>query len=293
MAIRLAYSDGHFVPEDQARVSRWDRGFTWGATVTDRCRTYCRKFFRLSDHLARLRRSCDLCAIPQPIPDAELELFARHLLEQNGPVTHPESELELTVLATPGEHAPLLAMFVDPLNLTRFQRLLERGASVVTLAGRQLPNSAVPRQAKMRSRMHWWLAEQAAREIDPDSQALLLNPDGTVTETAIANFAIVRGNTILTPPRSEVLDGISMRVVEEICPEIGLTFEEMPLTLGDLAGVDEAILTSTPFGVVGVSSINRQRIPWPGPVLGKLWGRWTERASMDIWQGIRRNLAGY
>src|SRR4051812_48594104 len=107
----IAYFNGHFVPEEQAKLSRRDARFTWGATVVDRARTYNRKFFRLPEHLARFRRSCEFCRIPQPVPDAELTMFAEHLLRENGEVAHPDDELALVMFATPGEGYPNLGMY--------------------------------------------------------------------------------------------------------------------------------------------------------------------------------------
>ncbi len=293
----IAYFDGHFVPEESARISLHDAGFVWGATVTDRVRTYQRKFFRLSEHLARFRRSCELCRIPQPVPDTELALFAEHLLEQNGPLTHPDFEMALVMLATPGEDrrgepggspnaggSPgSLIMYTEPVG-TRYQPWVEHGARLITPATRQLPVECVSPQAKMRSRMHWWIAEQEVRAVDPAASALLLDQSGHVTETAADNFAIVRLGAVLTPPRAAVLDGISLRVVEELCGELDIPFVEQPLTPAECFTADAALVTSTPFGVAGVSIVNGRPIPWPGSVLRRLHEAWSRLVGVDIWR---------
>src|SRR5262249_47796497 len=187
------YFNGHFIPEEQAKLSLHDAGFTWGATVVDRVRTYNRKFFRLPEHLARFRRSCELCRIPLREPDAELTMFAEHLLEQNGPLTHPDDELALVMFAAPGENhgdkaRGSLGMHTQHVDVMRHRPLIQRGAKLVTPAARHLPMQGVPPQAKMRSRMFWWIAEQQAHDVDPEASALLLDLSGHVTETAIANF---------------------------------------------------------------------------------------------------------
>ena len=68
----LAYLNDWFLPERLACLALNDAGFIWGATVTDLCRTFRRRPYRLADHLARFRRSCELALVPQPVPDDEL-----------------------------------------------------------------------------------------------------------------------------------------------------------------------------------------------------------------------------
>ena len=104
--------------------------------------------------------------------------------------------------------------------------------------------------------MHWWIAEQQVRDIDPHAWPLLLDAEGFVTETAAANFLIVRDGTVLSPPRSSILNGISLRVTEEICQQLSIPFREAPLTPIDCQHADEAVLTGTAFGLAGVSALD-------------------------------------
>jgi branched-subunit amino acid aminotransferase/4-amino-4-deoxychorismate lyase len=283
----IAYLNGHFVPEEQAKLSLHDAGFTWGATVVDRARTYNRKWFRLPDHITRFRRSCELCRVPQSVPDSELTRFAEHLLEQNGPLTHPDDELSLVMFATPGAGYANLGMHTAPVDGLRHRSLLKRGARLVTPEVRHVPLECIPPQAKMRSRMFWWIAEQQAHDIDAEASALLLDLSGHITETAIANFVIVRGGVVISPPRESILDGVSLCFVEELCGRLEIGFDEKRLRLEDCYSADEALLTSTPFGVAGVSALNGRPIPWPGRLLQRLHDSWSAEVGMDIWRGIR------
>jgi branched-subunit amino acid aminotransferase/4-amino-4-deoxychorismate lyase len=130
--------------------------------------------------------------------------------------------------------------------------------------------------------MTWWIAEQEAKEMEPGASALLLDTDGFVTETAAANFLIVRGGTVISPPRSSVLDGVSLRVVEELCAGLAIAFTERPLVLAECQAADEALLTGTAFCVAGVRRLNGVELPWPGPIWHRLLTAWSERVGMDI-----------
>ena len=118
--------------------------------------------------------------------------------------------------------------------------------------------------------------------LDPAATALLLDSEGHVTETAGANFLVVREGTVLTPPRSSVLGGISLQTTEELCSDLNIPFREQPLTIMDCLAAEEALLTSTPYGIAGVSRINVVALPWPGPVLGRLLDAWDRRVGLNI-----------
>ena len=286
MADPLAYWNGRFLAAAELAIPLDDLGFLWGATVTDRARTYNGKLFRLADHVARFRRSCDLCRISQPVADAEIVAISERLVASNLPLAGTDGELVLVMFATPGDGRgnPTLSLHTVPFSFETYRTLLQSGATLVTPSVRNLPPECVPPAAKMRSRLFWWIAEQEAQTVDPHAHALLLNRDQFVTETCIANFAVVRRGTVLTPPRSTVLDGVSLRVVEELCGELGVPFAETPLGLEDCYTADEALVTSTPYGVAGVAAINGRRLSFPGPVLSRLHAAWSRMVGRDIWR---------
>src|SRR5207302_2034678 len=139
---------------------------------------------------------------------------------------------------------------------------------------------------KQRSRLHWWLAEREVQALTPGASALLLDEAGHVTETAAANFLIVRQGTVLSPPRSDILGGVSLLVTQELCHQLGIPFREQTLDLTDCLAADEAFLTSTPYGIAGVRALNHVLLPWPGPIVRRLLAAWNECVGLDIEQQI-------
>jgi branched-chain amino acid aminotransferase len=289
------YVNGQFLPGPLVLPSR-DAGFVFGATVTDLCRTFRHKLFRLDDHLARFRQSCRLCRVPLPISDHELRLDAEKLVEHNAALLPPAGgDLALVLLATPGpigyyaglsggpgDGPPTYAMHTFPLPFARYRPLFTDGARLVVPPTRHVPASCVDPRAKMRSRMFWWVAEQEAKDIEPSASALLLDADGHVTETAAANFLIIRDGTVVSPPRRSVLNGVSLQVVQELCGELGIPFAERPLTLDECQSADEALLACTSYCLAGVRRLHGVELPWPGPVWRRLLAAWSERVGVDI-----------
>jgi branched-chain amino acid aminotransferase len=288
MSEPLAYLNGQFIPQSQLSIPINDAGFVFGATATEFVRTYHGQLFRLDDHIERFRQTCELCRIPMGTPDAELKSAAVRLGESNW--SRDGNELALITFATPGALShyggpaagPTLAMHTFPLPLDRYRRLFTGGARLVVPAIRNV--MAIDARAKMRSRMHWWIAEQQAKDIDPQAWALLLDAEGWVTETAAANLLIVSKRTVVSPPSKSILNGITLRVARELCRQLGIPFAERPFTLIECQSADEAFLTGTAFGLAGVSSIDRVEIGWPGPLTRQLQTAFNELVDLDIAQ---------
>src|SRR5262245_44273817 len=167
MSEPLVYLNGQFLPQSRAALTLHDAGFIFGATVTDLCRTFRRKPYRLTDHVRRFRQSCGLCRVPQPVSDAELVAIAERLIEHNAgllsresrvplrddtgrvlgwfvPETAPSEELALVMFATPGpigyylgqpggpgDGPPTLGLHTFPLPLDRYRKLFTEGARLV------------------------------------------------------------------------------------------------------------------------------------------------------------------
>lgn len=287
-----AYLNGRFLPQADAHLPLHDAGFIFGATVTDFCRTFRHRLFRLPDHLARFRRSCEAACIPQPVPNDELAGLAEQLVAHNAALLSPQDDLALVLFATPGSIGayaglpdngpPTLGMHTFPLPGARFRRFFTQGASLVVPRVRQVPAVCVDPRIKQRSRLHWWLADQEVQKPEPGAVALLLDLDGQVTETAAANLLIVHSGRVLTPPRATVLEGISLLTIQELCADLGIGFEEQPLSLDDCRSADEAMLANTSFCLAPVWRIDGSRLPCPGPIFERLLHLWSDRVGLDI-----------
>ena len=290
----LAYVSGNFLPAAEASLSITDAGIVSAATVTDFCRTFGRRLFRWPDHLARFRRDCAECFVPLSHGDDELTAAADRLVEHNGAQLPDGGELALVTFATPGplgayagsaeDGPPTLVMHSFPLSFSRYRHFFTDGVALAVV-GSHGGSDLAPAHVKHRSRLHWWRAGHRLRQradVPPGALALLTGPGGHVTETAIGNLLVVRDGVVTTPPAGEVLDGISLRVVRELCAELGVPFAEAYLKLDDLRLASEAMLCGTAFCLAGVSWVEGNRIAWPGPVTERLQRAWSEEVGLDV-----------
>ena len=301
-ATPLAFLNGRFLPQTDAHLTLHDAGFVWGATVTDLCRTFAHRPFRLADHLRRFRSSCELARVSMTASDDELTAIAERLVTHNTALLAPDGDLAIVFFATPGpvgyylgepggpgDAPPTLGAHTFPLPFARYHRLVRDGAVLVTPAVRHVPAACVDPRIKQRSRLHWWIAEQEARRIEPGASALLLDADGFVTETAGANFLIVRGGAVLSPPRDSILNGVSLQVAEELCGDLGIPFAETRLTVADCRTTDEAMLVGTSYCLAGVRRVAGADLSGAGTVRRRLLDAWGRNVGVDIERQILAN----
>jgi branched-chain amino acid aminotransferase len=132
--------------------------------------------------------------------------------------------------------------------------------------------------------MHYYLAEQEARRVDPEASALLLDLAGHVTETNAANLLIVEHGGIVSPPVRWILPGHSRAVVIELAAALNIRFDEGEPDVAHVAAADEAFLTSTPFCLMPATRINGKPIGdgRPGPVYRRLLEAWSAEVGLDI-----------
>jgi branched-chain amino acid aminotransferase len=305
MNIPLVYLNGRFLPQTAASLPLHDAGFVMGATVTDFCRTFNHALFRWPDHLARFRRDCEACFVPLTPSDTDLTGIAEELVRHNAALLGPGQELALISFATPGpigyylgepggagEGPPTLGLHTFPLPFERYRRFFAEGVSLAVPRSHALSPICLYPQHKHRSRLHWWVAERRLRAEGhpPGTLALLRDSwDGDLAETAIGNFLYVKDGVVRTPRRKFVLEGISLRVVEELCGELGIPFSEDRVMLDDVRAADEAMLCGTAFCLAGVRQLQVWTLPWPGPVYTRLLRAWSSRVGVDIARQILPN----
>ncbi len=105
------------------------------------------------------------------------------------------------------------------------------------------------------------------------AEAIMLNHEGNVAECTGDNLFIVRQGTVLTPGTADgILEGITRKVIIELCKKHEIPIFEKTLQRHDLYVADECFLTGSAAEVIPVTSIDKRTIGdgAPGPVTKKL-----------------------
>lgn len=281
----------------------YDLAVVQGATVSEVTRTFRQRLYRLDDHLDRLLDSLRMAGLDPGLSRNDWVNLSLELVSRNAAIAG-DTELVLVHFVSAGESAmyagdvvrpgPTVCAHTFPLDLSRFARMQRDGVHVVTPATRQVPNECWSTRIKCRSRMHYYLAEREARQIDPEAVALLLDAEGHLTETSSANFLLVEKGNLVSPYFSQTLPGVSRKVVIELARTLGLGVVGRNLTPLDAMNADEGLLTGTAFCLLPVTRVNGKPIGagGPGPVFHQLMAAWSQEVGVDIAEQIRSSVPG-
>lgn len=87
------------------------------------------------------------------------------------------------------------------------------------------------------------------------NDCIVLNTNGRVADTSIANIFIVKNDNVITPPLSEgCIDGVMRKHLLHTMPEKGFRISERPITINDLLEADEVFLTNAVKGIKWVKT---------------------------------------
>ncbi|MFO0584441.1 MAG: aminotransferase class IV [Anaeromyxobacter sp.] len=279
--------DGVVVPPGEARVSVFDRGFLYGDSVYEVVRTYGGRPFELPAHLARLARSAARAALPlrwdaaRTTAEVERTLEAARGGDAPDPAAAPwnvgERSVRIVMTRGAGELGLDPSLAAHPLAVVIAQplagppaRAYREGVKAL-LVGDRRPSTADP-SAKTGAHLPHVLAVAEARAAGAH-EALLVGPDGGVTEGASSNlFAVSRGRLLTPPVAAGILEGVTRGVVLALARTEGVPVEERRLAPEDLEGADEVFITSTAREILPVTRLGERAVGagCPGPVTSAL-----------------------
>src|SRR5579883_738742 len=271
--------DGELVDWADATVHVLTHTMHYGSGVFEGIRAYPTgrgvAIFRLADHVHRLFCSAKVFMIDIPFTEQEVAEACREVVRVNGltegcyirPLVYlGYGEMGLNPLSSPVN----VAVAAWPWGTYLGDEGVTNGVSVKVSSWRRHDPNAVPTAAKGTGMyVNSSLAKVEALKAGYD-EALLLAPDGHVSECTGENVFVVRDGVLLTPVTSDAgsLDGITQRTVETIVADMGLTVRHEPLIRTDFYLADEAFLTGTAAEVVPIRAVDDRPVGdgRPGPV---------------------------
>ena len=295
----IAWQDGNFLPRSQLSISPSDAGFVLGATVTEQLRTIQGKLFCADAHAERLSNSLRDVGITPYETITTIFSAADHVAKHNHQLLtkggkSSDNDLGVIIFITPGLLAsqnsglpgkPSVTVHTFPLAFNLWADAYESGTSLRCVTVRQVPKECWSITAKVRSRLHYFLAEQEAFAYEKGSRPLLAHADGRISETSTANIATLHGRTIVTPPQEDALPGISMEYLKSLSKNAGLQWETHSFTRENVLSADEVFLTSTPWCILAVTKLDGELIGGqnaPGPIFRRLLGAWSANVGLNL-----------
>ncbi|WP_190211347.1 branched-chain amino acid transaminase [Kitasatospora indigofera] len=270
--------DGALVPWHEARTHVLTHGLHYGTGVLEGTRVFETAdgpaVFRLPEHLRRLERSAHMLRMRLPYSTDDLTKATAELVRANG-----HRSCYLRHFAFLGYGSMGIDMRHSPVTVSiaswEWQGQLpgaDAGITLKTSSWRRNDPNAVPTAAKATGPyLNSVLARREANDAGYD-EALLLGPDGSVSECTGENVFAVRDGVLRTPPASAgALEGITQDTVLTLARDLGLPVRVENLLRSDLYAADELFVCGTAAGVVAVRSLDDRELPAaPGPVTDRL-----------------------
>jgi branched-chain amino acid aminotransferase len=273
------WMDGELVDWDDARIHVLTHTLHYGCGVFEGIRAYETAqgpaVFRLTDHIERLFASAKIFMIDIPFTVQEIVAATKETVRVNG---LPSCYIRPIVYLGYGEMGlnPLpcqvnVSIAVWPWGAYLGDEGMQKGVRMkVSSWQRHSPNAMPPAAKGTGMYINSSMAKVEALKGGYD-EAILLSPQGYVSECTGENLFIVDDEVLLTPPvAAGALEGITQDSVITIARDFGYEVKSGNILRSDLYTCDEAFLTGTAAEVVPIRSVDDREIGEPGPITRKI-----------------------
>lgn len=260
---RTVYVNGDYLPEGEAKVSVFDRGFLMADGVYEVTSVLGGKLIDFEGHVIRLHRSLRELDMAAPCSDDELLAMHRELVARNG---LDEGMVYLQVTrGNPGDRSflfpsddtkPTIVAFTQAIPNLADAPAAKTGFKVISVPDIRWGR----RDIKTVQLLYPSMAKMMAKKAGVDD-SWMLDEDGFVNEGTSNNAYIVKGNKIITRQlTNDILHGITRAAVLRFAAEAQFEIEERPFTVQEVQEADEAFATAATIFVMPVVEMDGKAI---------------------------------
>ncbi|MEP5155028.1 D-amino-acid transaminase [Planktotalea sp.] len=272
---RTVYVNGEFLPETEAKVSIFDRGFLMADGVYEVTSVLGGKLIDFDGHAVRLERSLTELDMANPISKEDLLEVHRELVRVNE-IDEGMVYLQITrgapddrdfVFPDPETTPATIVLFTQNKPGLASSPVAQTGIKVISIEDVRWGR----RDIKTVQLLYPSMGKMMAKKAGADDAWMV--EDGFVTEGTSNNAYIVKGNKIITRGLSnDILHGITRAAVLRFAKEAQMEVEERNFTIEEAMQADEAFITSASTFVMPVVEIDGAQLGdgKPGKVAPRL-----------------------
>jgi len=256
---RTVYVNGEYLPENEAKISVFDRGFLFADGVYEVTSVLGSKLIDFAGHAKRLERSLNELEMRNPISTEDLLEVHRQLVEQNG-IVDGLIYLQITRgapndrdFAFPSEDtAPTIVLFTQNKPGLADSPQAKTGMKIISVEDLRWGR----RDIKTVQLLYPSLGKMAAKKAGADD-AWLVENDFVTEGTSNNAYIVTKDGTIVTRQLSnDILHGITRAAVLRFAREAQMKVEERPFTIAEAQDAAEAFVTSASAFVMPVVEID-------------------------------------
>jgi branched-chain amino acid aminotransferase len=275
------WMDGQLVPWDEAKIHVLTHTLHYGCGVFEGIRAYATKqgpaVFRLTDHIVRLFNSARIFMIDIPFTPEQIIEATKETVRVNNieacyirPIVYlGYGEMGLNPLPCPVN----VSIAVWPWGTYLGDEGVTKGVRMkISSWQRHDPNAMPPAAKGTGMYINSSMAKVEALKAGYD-EAIMLSPQGYVSECTGENIFVVKSGRIITPPVSAgALEGITQSSVFTIARDEGIEVEVGNILRSDLYTADEAFLSGTAAEIVPIRSVDDRVVGAgePGPITKRI-----------------------
>ena len=272
---RTVYLNGAYVPEEDAKISIFDRGFLMADGVYEVTSVIDGKLIDFDGHTARLDRSLRELDMENPISRDDLLEAHRELVRLNA-IDEGLVYLQITrgapndrdfVFPDPDETPQTIVMFTQNKPGLADNPTAKKGIKIISIEDIRWGR----RDIKTVQLLYPSMGKMMAKKQGADDAWMV--EDGAVTEGTSNNAYIVKEGKIITRALSnDILHGITRAAVLRFAQEAQMEVIERDFTIAEAQEADEAFITSASTFVMPVVEIDSQPLGTgtPGPLVTRL-----------------------
>jgi branched-chain amino acid aminotransferase len=278
----------NFLKATEATTGLYSQSLHYGSAVFEGIRSYNTpdgtRIFKVKEHFERLKYSAEKMHIKLSYTPDELEQYTYKLLEINNlsdayirPLVYLGENMSLTetkevhVFIAAWEWAKYLGDNMLKICSSSFQRPNPKACFVDAKVAGHYTNSII--------------ATTEAKQKGFD-EALLTDINGYVAEGPGANFFYEKNGKLYTPPKGNILPGITRQTVFEIAKELGFEVEERLFFEEEIYKADAAFFCGTAAEVIGIEKFNDYVFPlkWEDSVSSVIKRKYKRRVAFNEYQ---------
>jgi branched-chain amino acid aminotransferase len=271
------FINGEFFHRDEAKISVFDSGYLVGDGVWEGIRLHQGKFAFLELHLERLFEGAKAIGLDIGKTKTQLTEMLYDTVRRND--MHDNVHVRLMVTRgnkkTPSQDPRLT---VSPPNIVIIAEhkapnpeVTKAGIKLFTSSTRRPPPDTLDARLNCHSKLHEVIALIQALNAGAD-EALMLDVNGAVATCNATNFFIVTQGEVWTSTGQHCLNGITRRLVIELCKANAISVQERDFSLTNVYNSEEAFVTGTFGSLTPVIAVDGRTIGTgqPGEMTARL-----------------------
>ena len=286
----VIYLNGAYIKASDANANLYSQTLHYGNGVFEGIRSYNTedgvRIFKAKEHFDRLHYSAKKMHINLNISSDKLEKITYQLLKLN----HLKNAY-IRPLVYLGENMSLTDC--NDVNIVimawEWDKYLGSNQIKVISSSFQRPN---PKSCHVEAKVvgHYTnsiLATTEAKNKGYD-EALLSDNEGFIAEAPGANFFVEKDEVLYTPPKGNILPGITRQTVFEIAEELGVKVIETKIKFKDLKNIDTAFFCGTAAEIIGIKSVDNNEFPlkWENSISSLIQRKYKMRVSKNEFQNV-------